>query len=277
MNQDIKTAKKELDFEENKLYLNSSLDLDDKDKRDSSQSQNNQGKKKDYNFSNILATLALIVLVLLVMGSNYIKEKDSISLEEVQEGFDPESTRDNTSLDPAIDTDTLEDSLYNNAGNQDNSSDNFSNPGKEREGDTGLLSESIGNNDVDGLIISSVLGLEIDEIENLDVSYYLDDTVINSDLTNKIEEVYLLLNSFSLEEIDSSKADEWIYKFSVIPSEASSEDYSYIILLGDNINIIKEAKNINLDDENQEMLVRTFKVENMTSLLYQVNQKLSDE
>lgn len=218
----------------------------------SSKTSNNQRWKKKLNLTNVAAAVLIVFLMGTLAGKNILEKNYSGDIAKRDNGISYEMDVTN---DGQLNTDDAD--LF--ALPQDNN----------RVLKEEALEENAGN-DID---LASIMNLEASDIENLEVYYYLDNTVINKDLTAKIEDVFALFNTYPLEETNAGPVEEWIYKFNVIPSGKSI----YTILIGDNIDIIKETKitDSSNSDKFNDQDRKTFRVIDIVGLKIQLDQLIN--
>ncbi len=238
---------KEFDYEQIKHNLNTSMEEDDistskelitktmarikQDDVSVSSTTSHKGKRKTgYNFSNVAAVVLLVLLIgtgaVRVISGDYFSKKDYASDEMV-----PQMKESNKGTS------------------------------NEADGDFADSVEEIKDSEeiTSGLVISDVIDIDITNIETLEVSYYEDESVINKDLTNKIDEVFALFNTYSIEEINSKGEETWIYKLTFL---TKTEERNYTITIGENITIIDENKS----RQENPYVRRVFQVEEVDNL-----------
>ncbi len=246
----------------------------------SSKTSNNQKWKKKLNFTNVAAAVLIVFLVGTVAGKNLLDSNKPSNMVRMDNKAIYEVDEPLEANDVSIDT--------FDGGILPASEENVDNEGEVEAGTDsepiGGIDSKDGNNytgDTDdipteddinknGIFSSNIINLEVSDVESLEVSYYVDSTVINKDLTIKIEDVFILLNTYTLEETSANPVEEWTHKLNVIPSG----DSIYTILIGNNIEIIKEtktSKSISLD-EASDIIRESFIVEDIVGLKIQLDQ-----
>lgn len=114
----------------------------------------------------------------------------------------------------------------------------------------------------------TIIPLQASEIENIEISYYSDNGVINKDLTKKKEDILDLFSNYELEEINSKVEDQWYYRLTIRPIKNLGDNSVYTIIIGKNLNLTQEIK-IAANSEREEtsqIIRRTFQVNSIEDL-----------
>lgn len=254
---------KEFDFDQLKHNLNTSMEEDDisvseelinrtmekigQDDTLNSPKTSNKNKRRNRIYFNNLATAALIVFLVgigLVKGisGDYFSISQSDKASEIAEEMD----RD------------MVDEEISNLDSEGEFSDSI-----EEKNESGKV--------ISGLVISNIIDLDPDNIETLEVSYYEDNAVINKDLTSKLDEVFVLFDTYPLEEIAPIEEETWKYKLNILQK---NNDVIYTITIWENINVIEErwlVENGELSEPDQHVR-RSFQIEEVENLKVEIEQ-----
>lgn len=242
--------------------------------------------KSKLNFTNVAAAIIVVFLIGTVVGKNFIDYKSLDLAKGDQDNsyeFGETLTADDVAMDSA-DSDTLvavEDSEENQGDlvneTRAGAGTGAGIDGKEAKGyteDNGSATKDEAAEE-SVLTFTTITNLDASTVESLEVSYYVDNSVINKDLSLKKEEVFTLFNAYPLDEISANPEEEWTHKLNIVPTGKSI----YTIIIGNNIDIIKEAKisnNSNLD-EPKDQVRKTFQVLDVEGLKIQLEQLINDK
>lgn len=274
MEQEINTSKKEIDFSTINVNLNTSIEPGS---LETPKSTDNKKEKKDFNFTNILAVIVLLFLILTVIANN-ISKNESYMSSDVGRGTGEQVTnevledREVPGTDLAEANGTGGDSVVNDNTSRDGLAEDSDRNDVDIDLDEGLASEDLKS----ALNFSALIGFEPANVEGLEVSYYIEDGVINKDLTEKTEDVFSLLGTYSLKEVAGDEGDDkWEYKLNLEPHGKNI----YTVFIGDHIDIVEEPKTSksNTKDESSKKIIRTFQVADIESLQVQLNQLVTEE
>mgnify|MGYP001226907346 CR=1 FL=1 len=130
---------------------------------------------------------------------------------------------------------------------------------------------------------SNIIGLDPEDIDAIEISYYVDNSVINKDLMEKEEEIIRLLDSYQLIEEEADEDHSWSYRLTIVPKESkedSSKAYSqpadiyYIILIGNHLDIIKKSKlptKKEDGEENEELDRKSYEIKDLEELIQELD------
>lgn len=290
------TKEKSFDFSMIKSSLNSSMEQDDisvsedlvkktmnliKPQADSNPSitSNNHKWKSKLNFTNVAAAVLLVFLIGTVVGKNLLD--NNMNMAKKDDRIAPELGESLASYDVAQEDNgdyQVVDDMASTDGNSPLVTDATGGGGLDGKLPMDSTTSSEGATmeeamEESGLTFSYLTNLEYSDVESLEVYYYMDNSVINKDLSLKKEEVFDLLNLYLLDEVNVSPEEEWVYKLSIVPSGLSI----YTIYIGNDINISIESKTSSSTnvDESKNQFRRTFKVSDVEGLKIQLDQLIN--
>lgn len=226
----------------------------------SSLSKNTGQWKKDFNFTNVI----MVALLFLVIGTgiyNNISKNYSDDRLHIHEKSAHHQGKDQSETNETLGTSQSE-------------------VGNPRPSNSESLEEDRGQDikyaegDPASLAIPKIINLESSDIDNIEISYYVDKSVRNKDLTSKKDRIFDLFRMYSIEEVAVSYEDGWTNKLRLL-----SNNDIYTILIGNRVNVIK-TKQSDITDHNTNkgpQDIRTFSMDNVDGFIYQLDQIINGE
>lgn len=231
--------------------------------------KSNVSESRDKSFLSKFKTsnIAVAVFLFLIIGLGILKHSSNLNL-----------ASKSAPRERAEKYDLYDDSQAGGVAKEEDIGQNYD-QGKEE-----LIAEEGGLETTSSLPnFSNIIGLESDDIDTIEISYYVDNSVINKDLIEKEEEIFTLLDSYQLIEEEADEDHSWSYRLTIVPKEAKgdlSKDYSqpsdiyYVILIGNHLDFIKKSK-LPIKEENgeekEELDRKSYEIKNLEELSLQLD------
>jgi hypothetical protein len=238
--------------------------------------------KKKFLASMSRSAVAVVAIIIFVVGVGVIK--NSMEMKSVQEREFSGDSADSgqQQINDTVEEGGVEENEMADVNDQASSFDENVSGIKESKTDTAIFSGT------DSLAFTEMIPLIADQVENLEISYYVDNTVINKDFTERVSEIFTLFDSYELTEVDKEEENSWKYRLSVQARDHESDSFThYTILLGENMEIIhndaqsrKQSTNKNGDELSQDAsdkIYNIYEVKDMETLTIRLDDILQDK